>query len=95
MRDELGVGQHHQGGDDPDDRQRQPHVDLHPRARPRVEDHPEEIYLLTKNICHYQQKHLPEPLDADGHQRQHDHVTGQVLQHRQQVAHYLTFTTID
>ena len=56
MRDELGVGQHHQGGDDPDDRQRQPHVDLHPRARPRVEDHPEENYLLTKNICHYPQK---------------------------------------
>ena len=96
MGDELGVGGDQEAGDRPDDRQHHLHVDAEAgpahRARAGGDDHAPP--------GHHGHGHDDDndddvsPLDADGDQGEHDDVAGEVLQHRQQVAHHLACNTM-
>ena len=68
MRDKLGVWKDEKGGQEPDDRENHLHVDLGPCVGVAV----------TASGPGYDH---PPPLQTDGEQGEHDHVTGQVLEH--------------
>ena len=68
MRDKLGVWKDEEGGQEPDDREDHLHVDLGPGVG----------VVVTASGPGYDH---PPPLQTDGEQGEHDHVTGQVLEH--------------
>ena len=95
MGDELGVGGDQEAGDRPDDRQHHLHVDPEARpghrARAGGDDHAPPGHHDNDDGDDSDDDDVS-PLDADGDQGEHDDVAGEVLQHRQQVAHHLACT---
>ena len=96
MGDELGVGGDQEAGDRPDDRQHHLHVDPEAgpghRARAGGDDHTPPGHDDDDDDDNDDDIDDVSPLDADGDQGEHDDVAGEVLQHRQQVAHHLACT---
>ena len=97
MGDELGVGGDQEAGDRPDDRQHHLHVDAEAgpahRARAGGDDHAPPGHHGHDDDDDDNDDDVS-PLDADGDQGEHDDVAGEVLQHRQQVAHHLACNTM-
>lgn len=70
MRDKLGVWKYEEGGHEPDDREHHLHVDLGPGVGDLA-----GVVTAGPGDDH------PPPLQTDGEQGEHDHVTGKVLEH--------------